>query len=176
MSAPAGAAWAHLRAAAAAFSPPLEVAREQPSRLALTLRDPRSDAEVHLRYRSERGLFVRTYFLAVEADVPGAGPSAPGELVLRRRRLAWRRPRPAGGAPWRDRLAGELSEPLRGLPIERLSLRWRPETSAWRVNLETLAGSVTATFFPPLETPNPLHRAEAAAIRALLDALRRATG
>jgi hypothetical protein len=176
MSVPAGAAWAHLRAAAAAFSPPLEVASEEPSRLALTLRDPRSDAEVHLRYRSERGLFVRTYFLAVEADVPGAGPSAPGELVLRRRRLAWRRPRPAGGAPWRDRLAGELSEPLRGLPIEHLSLRWRPEASTWRVSLETLAGSVTATFFPPLETPNPLHRAEAAAIRALLEGLRRATG
>jgi hypothetical protein len=176
MSVPAGAAWAHLRAAAAAFSPPLEVASEEPSRLALTLRDPRSDTEIHLRYRSERGLFVRTYFLAVEADVPGAGPSAPGELVLRRRRLAWRRPRPAGGAPWRDRLAGELSEPLRGLPIERLSLRWRPEASTWRVSLETLAGSVTATFFPPLETPNPLHRAEAAAIRALLEGLRRATG
>jgi hypothetical protein len=176
MSVPAGAAWAHLRAAAAAFSPPLELASEEPSRLALTLRDPSSDAEIHLRYRSERGLFVRTYFLAVEADVPGAGPSAPGELVLRRRRLAWRRPRPAGGAPWGDRLAGELSEPLRGLPIERLSLRWRPEASTWRVSLETLAGSVTATFFPPLETPNPLHRAEAAAIRALLEALRRATG
>jgi hypothetical protein len=176
MSVPPRAAWAHLRAAAAAFSPPLELAGEEPSRLALTLRDPRSDEEIHLRYRSDRGLFLRTYFLAVEAEVAGAGPSAPGELVLRRRRLAWRRPSPPDGLTWRDRLAAELSEPLRGLPIERLNLRWSPEISAWRVNLETLAGSVTATFFPPLETPNPLHRAEAAAIRALLEGLRRATG
>lgn len=177
MSLPAVPVWPFLREAAAAFCPPLELAREEPRRLALALRDPASGGELLLRYRSERGLFLRTYYLAVEADVPGDGPAEAGELVLRRRRLRWRRPKPGDGERWSERLGSrELLEALRPLQIERLSLRWQPEALAWRLVLETLSGSVTVTFFPPLETPNPLRRGEADAIRALVEALRRAAG
>jgi hypothetical protein len=176
VSAPAGPVWPALREAARAFCPPLEVATETPQALRLVLHDPEAGASVTLRYRSERGLFLRTYYLVIEADVPGAGPVDAGQLVLRRRGLAWKRPKPQAGAAWRERLASdEMRASLRTLQVERLAIAWAPQRATWNVSLETLSGSLTVTFFPALMTPNPLHRAEAEAFLSLVGAVRAAT-
>jgi hypothetical protein len=176
VSAPAGPVWPTLREAAQAFCPPLEVATESPHALSLVLRDPDAGASVTLRYRSERGLFLRTYYLVMEAGVPGAGPDDAGQLVLRRRRLAWKRPKPRAGKAWGERLASDdMRAALRALQVERLSIAWAPRSETWNVSLETLSGSLTVTFFPALMTPNPLHREEAEAFLSLLGAVRAAT-
>jgi hypothetical protein len=172
VSAPAGPIWPSLRAAAHAFCPPFEVANEDPGRLVIDLRDP-SGQVLRLRYRSERGLFLRTYFLVVEAELPGFGPAEPGELVLRRRKLRWKRPRPRGGERWTESFgSSEIRSALKGVPAERLTLQWQPNRASWRLALETLLGSVTVTFFPALMTPNPLKPDEAQAMIALVAALR----
>ncbi len=162
--------WRALREAAASFCPPLVLAEERPRALAVSLRDPESGDELRVRYRSERGLFLRTYFLVAEADVPGTGPSTAGRLVLRGRGFRWMRPKPADARRWSDSLGStELRTALARMPVERLALVWDPERATWRFSLETLAGSLTVTFFPPLMTPNPLRRDEAG---ALVDAVR----
>ena len=176
MSVPAGPVWPALREAARSFCPPFEVAAESPRTLSLVLRHADADARVRLRYRSERGLFLRTYYLVIEAEVAGEGPEDAGELVLRRRRLGWKRPKPEGATAWRKHVVSEeLRASLRGLQVERLGIRWAPERATWNVSLETLSGSLTVTFFPPLATPNPLLREEAEAFLSLLGALRAAT-
>lgn len=176
MSAPSGPVWPSLRAAAAALCPPFEVAAEHPGKLALDLQDPRGGADLRVRYRSERGLFLRTYFLVIESEIEGAGPSGAGRLVLGRRGLAWKRPKPRDFVRWRNAFASdELRRALRRVPIERLTLDWTPDRSSWNVVLETLSGGVTVTFFPPLMTPNPLLREEADALVAAFGALRTST-
>lgn len=172
MSAPAGPVWPSLRAAAGAFCPPFAVSSEDPRRLVISLEDTVGH-ELLLSYRSERGLFLRTYYLVVEAELQGAGPQDAGELVLRRRKLRWKRPRPRGGDRWSESFgSAEIRSALKRVPAERLSLRWRPERASWRLVLEMLPGSVTVTFFPALMTSNPLKRDEAQAMIALVAALR----
>ena len=165
--------WSSLREAAAAFCPPLEVTTERPGTLALSLHDPETGDELRLRYRSERGLFLRTYFLVADAEIRGAGPATPGRLVFRRRALRWTRPKPPDARRWSERLGSpEVLAALSGIPIERLALDWEPARATWRVSLETLSGSLTVTFFPPLMTPNPLRRDEADAVVRAFGALR----
>jgi hypothetical protein len=176
LSALQGSIWPSLRSAAAVLCPPLEVVDERPAALVVTLRDE-AGREFRLRYRSERGLFLRTYFLVVEAEVDGEGPSEPGVLTLRRGRLRWKRPKPNEALAWTDALGSEdMRAALKRLPVYRLRLGWEPNRSRWRLRLETLAGGVTVTFFPPLATPNPLLPKEAEALRELLAALGRAAG
>jgi hypothetical protein len=176
MSTAPGSVWPMLRAAADVFQPPFEVVAENPSRLTVDLRAADSGDEVRLRYRSERGLFIRTFYLVVEAEVSGPGPADAGELVLRRRKLRWRRPKPRGGEAWSEAFASEdVRSELKRLQIEKLRLAWDPARERWKLVLETLSGSVTVTFFPLLMTPNPLLRDEARAVEALLGALRRAS-
>lgn len=145
--------------------------REEPARLHVLLRDPRG-IELALGYRSDRGLFYRTYFLVGQAEVRGTGPSAPARLVLRRRGLVWKRPRPPEARRWREAIAGrEFRAALKRGHTERLTLDWRPHRGTWVVYLETLSGGLTTTFFPPLDTPNPLFPDEADALFELLAAL-----
>jgi hypothetical protein len=167
--------WDSLQEAAGAFAPRFEVASSDPTKLSLVLRDPSGSRELELRYRSERGLFLRTYFLVLEAEVAGVGPATAGALALRRRRLVWRRPKPPHGKLWSERLSPPaLKATLKRLPVERLRLNWNPLAQRWRLVVETVVGGVTATFFPPLLTPNPLRREEADALIALVEALARA--
>jgi hypothetical protein len=166
-----GPIWQALRDAAHAFPPSFSVLAEDARMLRVTLQNTEG-RKVTVAYRSQRGLFLRSYLLVVETEFPGIGPAAGGELVLRRRRLHWRRPQPSEGRAWAARLnSPEVSLALRPLQIERLTLRWRPEVATWRLALETLAGSVTVTFFPPLTTPAPLSREEADAFIRLTDLL-----
>lgn len=175
MRVPGGSIWSSLRAVAEAFCPPFEIAAENPARLVVQLRALDSGDELRLRYRSERGLFLRTYYLVIEADLPGEGPAEAGELVLSRRKLRWKRPRPRGGEPWSEVFASpDVKAALKRVQVERLGLSWEPGQVSWRLRLESLLGSVTVTFFPPLETPNPLKREDARAVEALLRALKRA--
>jgi hypothetical protein len=170
-----GPLWDSLQEAAGAFAPRFEVASSDPARLRLVLRERAGSRELQVRYRSERGLFLRTYFLVVEAEIAGAGPAAAGTLTLRRRRLGWRRPKPPHGKLWSERLSPPaLKATLKQLPVERLRLDWHPPAQSWRLVVETVVGGVTATFFPPLLTPNPLRREEADALIALVEALGRA--
>ena len=176
MSAAGGWVWPSLREAADAFCPPLQIASESPDALSVVVADAMRTSAVRLRYRSERGLFLRTYYLVLEAEVSGEGPADAGELLLRRRRLAWKRPKPRGGKAWSKQLASDdVRSSLRRLQVERLALGWTPERATWKLSLETLSGSLTVTFFPPLMTPSPLFREEADAFLSLLAALRAAT-
>jgi hypothetical protein len=171
-----GPVWSSLQDAAAAFCPPFEVAAETPQRTSLVLRHPESGEEIRLRYRSERGLFLRTYYLVIEAEFRGPGPVQAGDLKLRRKRLAWRRPRPEDAKRWSERLASrDFLAALKRLQVERLGISWEPGHTRWMLRLETLSGAVTVTFFPPLMTPNPLMHDEAVAVVALIAALRQAS-
>jgi hypothetical protein len=174
VSQPGGQAWPVLREAANAFCPPYEVVDERPGELSLLLRRvPQDEEEIRLRYRSTRGLFLRSFNLLVESSVEGDGPAEPGVLIRRGRRLVWKRPKPAGGKRWSERLVGEeFRAAVKHLQAERLTLAWDPAQARWRVTLETLSGGLTVTFFPPLATPNPLERAEAQAFQDLLEAVR----
>jgi hypothetical protein len=167
--------WPALREAANAFCPPFEVVEERPGGLALLLRTPDGTEELTLRYRSERGLFLRTYYLVIQATVPGDGPAEAGTLVLGRRKLRWKRPEPYGGKRWSEGFSSpEIRAALKPLQVERLDLAWDPRRGTWSVSLETLSGSVTVTFFPPLLTPNPFMPEEAQAVEALVRELSRA--
>jgi hypothetical protein len=166
-----GPIWQALRDAAHAFSPSFSVVGEEAGMLRITLQNA-AGRTLTVAYRSQRGLFLRSYLLVVETEFPGMGPAAAGELRLRRRRLHWRRPGPNEGRAWAARLnSPDLRLALKPLQVERLTLRWRPERGTWRLALETLAGSVTVTFFPPLATPAPLAREEADAFVRLTDIL-----
>jgi hypothetical protein len=176
LSAPVGPVWSALQAAASAFCPPLEVSEGHPGALRLLLHDPATGDDLTLRYRSERGLFLRTYFLVAETQISGLGPPRAGRLVLRRRELRWKRPKPEDAKRWSKSLSSpELRAALAGIPVERLALTWEPERATWDVSLETLSGSLTVTFFPPLVTPNPLTHDEAEAVVSAVRALRSAS-
>lgn len=130
-----------------------------------------------LRYRSERGLFLRTYFLVAEAEIGGYGPSGPGVLTLRRGRLRWKRPKPPEADAWAQTVDWtDVQAALKRLPVDRLTLQWEPSSGLWLLRLQTLVGGVTVTFFPPLATPNPLLPQEAEALRELVAAVSRAAG
>ena len=175
MSASLGLIWPSLRAAAVAFCPPFEVAAEDPQRLSIDLGEEAGGRTLRLRYRSERGLFLRTYYLVIQAELAGEGPAEPGTLELRRGKLRWKRPAPRDGKRWSEvLLSGEARAALKKLQVERLVLAWEPRRASWHVALETLSGAVTVTFFPPLMTPNPFRREEARALDALLDAFKQA--
>jgi hypothetical protein len=142
----------------------------------LILRRAGDDEELRLRYRSTRGMFLRSYNLVVESSIAGEGPVQAGVLTQRGRRLIWKRPRPADGKRWSERLAGEaFRAAVKRLQAERLTLEWEPAPARWRVELETLSGGLTVTFFPPLVTPIPLERKEAEAFQELLEAIRSAS-
>jgi hypothetical protein len=168
--------WPYLREAANAFCPPATITAEHPRKLALELRAQGTTGPLRLRYRSERGLFIRTYYLVIEAEVAGEGPTDAGTLTFRRGKLRWKRPKPRDGAGWSAGFASPaVRSALKRLQVERLTLTWAPERATWRLALETLSGSVTVTFFPPLMTPNPFHPEEAEALAPLLQARRTAS-
>jgi hypothetical protein len=166
--------WPSLRDAANAFCPPYEVVEERPDGLALELRAPDGE-ELTLRYRSERGLFLRTYYLVIEAELDGDGPTEPGTLALSRRKLRWKRPIPPGAERWSGGMSSpEVRAALKPLQVESLELAWDPGGRSWKLALKTLCGSVTVTFFPPLATPNPFLRNEAEAVARLVRELTQA--
>ena len=166
--------WPSLRDAARAFCPPYEVVEERPGGLAVLLRTPDGE-ELTLRYRSERGLFLRTYYLVIEAELDGEGPTEAGTLALSRRKLRWKRPKPAAAERWSEGMSSpEVRAALKPLQVESLDLAWDPGARRWSLELKTLCGSVTVTFFPPLATPNPFLREEAKAVDELVCELRRA--
>ena len=166
--------WPSLRDAAKAFCPPYEVVEERPNGLALELRTPDGE-ELTLRYRSERGLFLRTYYLVIEAELDGDGPTEAGTLALSRGKLRWKRPKPPKAERWSEGMSSPaVRAALKPLQVESLDLAWDPGTRTWNLALKTLCGSVTVTFFPPLATPNPFLRKEAQAVDALVHELSRA--
>ena len=166
--------WPSLRDAANAFCPPYDVVEERPNGLALELRAPQGEA-LTLRYRSVRGLFLRTYYLVIETELEGDGPAEAGTLALSRRKLRWKRPKPREAERWSEGMSSpEVQAALKPLQVESLELAWNPGARKWNLALKTLCGSVTVTFFPPLATPNPFLRKEAQAVDELVRSLSRA--
>ena len=166
--------WPSLRDAARAFCPPYEVVEERPDGLAVELRTRDGD-ELTLRYRSERGLFLRTYYVVIEAELRGDGPAEAGTLAFSRRKLRWKRPKPPEAERWSEGMSTpEVRAALKPLQVESLDLAWDPRARTWNLALKTLCGSVTVTFFPPLATPNPFLRKEARAVEELVRELSRA--
>lgn len=171
---------APLRAAAERFCPPYRVAREDRSRLRVTLRDPEgARPELILRHRGERRLFLKANYLSAEADVPGLGPSQDGMLSFRfrgplrrqRARLRWRRP-VEGGEVWARRLEPPLLRAVREVQaIERLEIHWDASRHLWRLRLETLSGSMLGGFMSPMPIAVPFDSAEAVGIIGMVDAL-----
>jgi hypothetical protein len=171
---------APLRAAAECFCPPYGVAREDRSRLRITLEDPEGiRPRLTLRHRGERRLFLRANYLSAEADVPGAGPSQDGMLSFRfrgplkrqRASLRWRRP-VDGGEAWARRLEAPLLRGARQVQaIERLEIHWDASRRVWRLWLETLSGSMLGGFMSPMPIAVPFDPAEAVGIMAMMDVL-----
>jgi hypothetical protein len=169
-----------LHDAATRFCPPYEIDAERPSALRITLRDPTGERpKVTLLHRYERRLFLKASYLRVESSVPGEGPSRGGELRFRfrgwfasqRSSLSWKQP-VAGGAEWLQRLEGPLRSAVgRVEAVQALAIRWSPDRHVWRLELETMSGSMMSGITSFLPIAVPFDREEAEGIIALIDAL-----
>jgi hypothetical protein len=169
-----------LHDAALRFRPHYEVAERSERALRLRLRDPRG-VRPHLvvRHRHDRRLYVRANYLVVEADVPGDGPSADGELRFRfrgplsrqRASLRWRSPVP-DGERWTEMLRDPLLEALDPIgAVESLHIRWLARSRTWRLELKTLSGSMVGGFMTAMPIAVPLEAGEVEGIVGLVDAL-----
>lgn len=169
-----------LQQAAARFCPPYRIEEESAPRLRIRLRDPVGRRpDLTLRHRNERRLFLRANYLVAEADIPGDGPGADGELTFRfrgplsrqRAALRWRAPVPDGDQ-WLDRLRTPLLKAAGKVEaVQVLQIRWSAPTETWHLRLETISGSMVSGFLAPLPIAVPLDAGEAAAVIALVDEL-----
>lgn len=162
------------------FRPTYRIEEKSPAGLRILLRDPAGvRPDVVLRHRQARRLFFRANYLLVESEVPGQGPSVDGELRFRfrgplsrqRASLRWRKPVPDGDR-WVARLDVPLHEGLRPVEaVESFRIRWNARRRVWRLELQTLSGSMVGGFMTAMPIAVPFDPAEAAGIVALVDAL-----
>jgi hypothetical protein len=169
--------WPPLRAAAGAFCPPYRVAEERKATPAVVLSDPAASLpDLRVGYRVERRFAVRTAYLTVQAEVPGAGPVSDAELRYRKRArlrgggasFGWERD-PTDGGEWLGRLSPGLDRAASEIrSIESLTLRWSTRSGRWRFRLETLSGSVVAGGFMAMPIPVPIEKGEVRGILRML--------
>jgi hypothetical protein len=172
--------FAPLREAAERFCPPYEVHEETERALVIRLRDPSgARPDLTLRHRPVRRLFFKANYLRITCTLTGDGPDADGELVFRFRgwfsrqlgSVVWKG-RPAGGEEWLRRLERPLLDALRNVEaVESARIMWSAEKRAWRVELETLSGSMMSGITAFLPIAVPFDRREANGVVAMIDAL-----
>jgi hypothetical protein len=176
--------WPPLRAAAAAFCPPYQVAEQRKTIPAVVLSDPTASLpDLRVGYRVERRFAVRTAYLILQAEIPGAGPVGDAELRYRKRArllgggasFGWERD-PGGGDEWLARLSPGLDRAATDIrSIESMTLRWSTRSGRWRFRLETLSGSVVAGGFMAMPIPVPIEKGEVGGILRMLGHVQEAT-
>jgi hypothetical protein len=179
-SRPAPSSFELLRQVAARFRPAYAPRSESRSGLRIVLGDARGEGpDIVLRHRQARRLFFRANALVVQADVPGRGPPADGELRFRfrgplsrqRASLRWKQDVPEGGA-WTKALEGPLQDGLAKIEaVESFQVRWNARAEVWRLELRTLSGSLVGGFMTAMPIPVPFDTREASGIVELVDAL-----
>jgi hypothetical protein len=185
---PSGSRWrrpqvssfAPLREAARSFCPPYESVDESASRLRIKLRDPSGTRpDISLRHRHVRRLFFRANYTRISCDVPGDGPPTDGELTFRflgwfsrqRGSVAWKK-EPLGGEEWLRLHRARLLEDIRSVEaVQSARILWSAERHVWRIELETLSGSMMSGITAFLPIAVPFDRTEAEGIIAMIDGL-----
>lgn len=169
-----------LREAALRFCPPYEFLDEARGRLRIKLRDPQGRRpDLSLSHRNERRLFLKANYLHIGCTVPGDGPPVDGELAFKfrgwfsrqRADVAWTREVP-GGEEWLHRLRDPLGRSVAMIQaLQSLRIAWSPRRGAWRIDLETLSGSMLSGITAVLPIAVPFDREEAAGVIAVIDTL-----
>jgi len=170
-----------LRDAARSFCPPYEVVHEAKARLRIKLRDPSGlRPDLTLAHRHVRRLFFRANYTRISCDVPGDGPPSDGELTFRflgwfsrqRGSMAWKK-EPPEGEEWLSLYRGPLLDAVRSVEaVQSARLLWSAEGRVWRIELETLSGSMMSGITAFLPIAVPFDRKEAEGIVAMIDTLR----
>lgn len=169
-----------LREAALRFCPPYEVLEESKGRLRIKLSDPQGRRpDLSLSHRNERRMFLKANYLHIACTVPGEGPSVDGQVSFRfrgwfsRQRAdpSWTQEVP-GGEEWLHRLREPLGRAVAMVQaVQTLRIVWSARRGVWRVDLETLSGSMMSGITAALPIAVPFEREEAAGVIAMIDAL-----
>jgi hypothetical protein len=146
----------------------------------IILHDPaRLRPNISLRHRYVRRLFLKANYLQIGATVPGGGPTHAGELAFRfrgplsrqRSSISWRSAIP-DGETWLRRLEGPLLRGARGIEaVQSLAVTWSPRRREWRIEIETMSGSMVSGITAFLPIAVPFDQAEADGVLAMIDAL-----
>ena len=169
-----------LREAAERFCPPYEVHEESKGALRIKLRDPsRMRPDLTLSHRHVRRLFLRANYTRITCNVPGDGPESDGELAFRflgwfsrqRGSVSWKK-RPSGGDEWLRRLRTPLLDAVRNIEaVQSAHVLWSAKRRVWRIELETLSGSMMSGITAFLPIAVPFDPKEAGGVLAMVDAL-----
>ena len=169
-----------LREAAVRFCPPYELLEEAKGRLRIKLRDPQGyRPDLSLSHRNVRRMFLKANYLHIGCTVPGDGPPADGQITFKfrgwfsnqRADVRWAHDVPDGEA-WLHRLRDPLVRAVSTIQaVQQLRIGWSPRRGAWRLELETLSGSMLSGITAVLPIAVPFDREEAAGVVAIIDAL-----
>jgi hypothetical protein len=170
-----------LHEAAERFCPPYEVHEESKGALRIKLRDPSGvRPDLVLSHRPVRRLFLKANYTRIVCNVPGDGPDSDGELTFRflgwfsrqRGTVAWRKQPSSGGDEWLRRLRAPLLDAVRNIEaVQSARIQWSAKRRVWRVELETLSGSMMSGITALVPIGVPFDRKEAEGILAMVDAL-----
>ena len=161
------------------FCPPYELLDESRGRLRIKLRDPQGRPDLSLSHRNERRLFLKANYLHIGCTVPGDGPPADGQISFKfrgwfsrqRAVAAWTHQVP-GGDEWLHRLRDPLGKGVVMIQaVQLLRIDWSARRQVWRLDLETLSGSMMSGITAVLPIAVPFDREEAAGVIAVIDAL-----
>jgi hypothetical protein len=162
------------------FCPPYELLDESKGRLRIKLRDPQERRpELSLSHRNVRRMFLKANYLHIGCTVPGDGPPVDGQIAFKfrgwfsnqRADLRWKNEVPNGEA-WLRRLRDPLVRAVATIQaIQLLRIDWSPKRGTWRIDLETLSGSMMSGITAVLPIAVPFDREEAAGVVAIIDAL-----
>lgn len=169
-----------LRDAALRFCPPYELLDEAKGRLRIKLRDPQGERpDLSLSHRNERRMFLKANYLHIGCTVPGDGPRADGQIAIKfrgwfsnqRADLAWTNEVPDGEA-WLRRLRDPLVGAVGTIQaVQLLRIDWSARRGTWRIDLETLSGSMMSGITAVLPIAVPFDAEEATGVIAVIDAL-----
>jgi hypothetical protein len=169
-----------LREAALRFCPPYELLEEAKGRLRIKLRDPQGRRpDLTLSHRNVRRMFLKANYLHIGCTVPGDGPPVDGQIAFKfrgwfsnqRADVRWAHD-VLDGEEWLRRLRDPLVRAVSTVQaVQQLRIEWSQRRGAWRLELETLSGSMLSGITAVLPIAVPFDREEAAGVVAIIDAL-----
>jgi hypothetical protein len=124
-------------------------------------------------------MFLKANYLHIACTVPGEGPPVDGQVSFRfrgwfsrqRAEPSWTHEVP-DGQEWLDRLREPLGRAVATIQaVQSLRIGWSARRGVWRVDLETLSGSMMSGITAALPIAVPFDHEEAAGVIAVIDAL-----